>query len=147
VADYDNNAIRRVTMERAVSTVAGNGEKGFAEGAGPPARFDGPYDVVVDGEDVIVVTDSDNHRLRKIVGGQVTTLAGISELGTTDGAGVGVSFKNPIVLALDERGRLLVVEFVRDDTLAGGGGVTAVTAVDGPGGGDHGDVDVLQYTG
>jgi hypothetical protein len=147
VADYDNNAIRRVTMERAVSTVAGNGEKGFAEGAGPAARFDGPCDVVVDGEDVIVVADSDNHRLRKIVGGQVTTLAGMSELGTSDGAGAGMRFKNPIVLALDERGRLLVAEFVRDDTLTGGGGVAGATAVDGPGGGDRGGVDALQDTG
>ncbi len=44
------------------------------------------------------------------MGRQVTTLAGGSEAGTADGAGAGACFKEPIVLALDERGRLLVAE-------------------------------------
>jgi hypothetical protein len=51
------------------------------------------------------------------VGRQVTTLAGGSEAGTADGAGAGACFKEPIVLALDERGRLLVAERGRADTL------------------------------
>jgi hypothetical protein len=56
--------------------------------------------------------------LRKIVGGQVTTLAGSSESGTADGAGVHARFSWPEVLALDERGRLLVVEpSLKIDTL------------------------------
>ncbi len=110
-----NNAIRSVTIVGAVSTVAGNGEKGLADGAGAAARFNHPGDVVVDGEGAIIVADYDNHRLRKIVGGQVTTLAGSSEPGTADGAGA--RFKNPMRLALDERGRLLVAEVGRKDTL------------------------------
>jgi sugar lactone lactonase YvrE len=117
VADSGNNAIRRVTMAGAVSTVAGNGEAGFADGAGAGARFDWPTDVVVDGEGAIVVADKNNHRLRKIVGGQVTTLAGSSEPGTADGAGAVARFNFPIRLALDERGRLLVAEVGRKDTL------------------------------
>jgi hypothetical protein len=40
----------------------------------------------------------------------VTTVAGSSEEGKVDGEGAGASFKNPFVLALDERGRLLVVD-------------------------------------
>ena len=44
---------------------------------------------------------------------QVTTLAGGSEAGTADGAGAGARFVNPWRLALDERGRLLVVELGR----------------------------------
>jgi DNA-binding beta-propeller fold protein YncE len=117
VADCGNNAIRRVTMAGAVSTVAGNGEKGFADGAGATARFNSPEDLVVDGEGVIVVADIYNHRLRKIVGGQVTTLAGSSEPGTADGAGAVARFNEPCRLALDERGRLLVTEWGRKDTL------------------------------
>jgi sugar lactone lactonase YvrE len=117
VADSGNNAIRRVTMAGAVSTVAGNGEEGFADGAGAAARFNRPTDVVVDGEGVIVVADFHNHRLRKIVGGQVTTLAGSSEPGTADGAGAVARFNEPDRLALDERGRLLVAESGRKDTL------------------------------
>jgi hypothetical protein len=51
------------------------------------------------------------------VGGQVTTLAGSSEAGTADGAGAVARFNEPDRLALDERGRLLVAESGRKDTL------------------------------
>ncbi len=46
------------------TTVAGNGESGFADGAGAAERFHFPHGIVVDGEGTIVVADSDNHRLR-----------------------------------------------------------------------------------
>jgi DNA-binding beta-propeller fold protein YncE len=85
VVDMYNHAVRRVTMAGAVSTVAGNGEKGYADGEGATARFNQPADVVVDGHGTIVVADRDNHLLRKIVGRQVTTLAGGSEAGAADG--------------------------------------------------------------
>ena len=45
VADRGNHAVRRVTMEADVSTVAGNGEAGYAEGEGTAARFSSPADV------------------------------------------------------------------------------------------------------
>ena len=99
------------------TTVAGNGVQGYADGAGAAARFNFPVDIVVDGEGTIVVSDRDNHRLRKIVDGQVTTLAGSSEAGTADGAGAVARFKEPLRLAIDERGRLLVAEFERADSL------------------------------
>jgi DNA-binding beta-propeller fold protein YncE len=117
VADSLNNAIRQVTMAGVVSTVAGNGVEGFADGAGAAARFNGPCRIVVDGEGTIVIADRDNHRLRKIVGGMVTTLAGSSESGTSDGSGTNARFQKPLAIALDERGRLLVAEYGRKDTL------------------------------
>ena len=117
VADQGNNAVRRVTMEGAVSTVAGNREAGYADGEGAAARFNYPTSVVVDKEGTILVADYGNNMLRKIVGRQVTTLAGGSEAGTADGAGPGARFTMPYRLALDERGRLLVAELCRADTL------------------------------
>ena len=47
----------------------------------------------------------------------MTTLAGCFEAGTADGAGADARFKQPFELALDERGRLLVAELGRADTL------------------------------
>jgi len=57
VADQGNNAIRRVTMDGAVSTVVGNGERGFTDGSGAAARFHNPTGIVVDREGTIVVAD------------------------------------------------------------------------------------------
>jgi hypothetical protein len=73
--------------------------------------------VVVDKEGTVVVADRGNHRLRRMTGRHVTTLAGGSEAGTADGDGAGARFKQPWGLALDERGRLLVSEVGRADTL------------------------------
>jgi hypothetical protein len=38
-ANFDNHAVQRVTMAGAVSTVAGNREKGYADGVGAAAHF------------------------------------------------------------------------------------------------------------
>jgi hypothetical protein len=57
-------------MAGAVNT--GNGESGFADGAGADAHFYHPNGIVVEGERLdttIVVADKDNNRLRKIVEG------------------------------------------------------------------------------
>jgi hypothetical protein len=104
-------------MEGAVSTVAGNGLAGYAEGEGAAARFNCPTALVVDKEGTIIVADYNNERLRKIVGRQVTTLAGGSEAGMADGAGANTSFDSPYRLELDERGRLLVTEDDQAGTL------------------------------
>ena len=83
-----------------------NGEEGFTDGAGAAAPFNRPT----------------NDWLRKIVGGQVTTLAGSSEPDTADGAGAVARFSGPNRLALDERGRLLVAESDREEGHVAGGG-------------------------
>ena len=48
------------------------------------------------------MTDTHTDRLWKIVGEQVTTIAGSSE----EGSAAGVRFNQPFRIALDERGRL-----------------------------------------
>jgi hypothetical protein len=42
VADFRNHALRRVSKAGEVSTLAGNGEPGLADGKGDAARFNGP---------------------------------------------------------------------------------------------------------
>jgi len=65
----------------------------------------------------IVVVDQGNHRLRKMAGDQVTTLAGSSEAGTADGAGAVARFEYPRHLAMDELWCLLVTESGSGNTL------------------------------
>lgn len=117
VADYGNHCIRKVRVfDGHVSTVAGSSSggdaaKGFADGLGTSARFHNPSAVAVDGNNAILVTDRENHKLRMIAGddSRVTTLAGTEE-GKVDGEGVSARFDEPWALAVDECGRLLVAE-------------------------------------
>ena len=66
VADYNNHRIRRITPGGLVSTIAGDGESGFKDGAGATARFNRPAGVAVDAEGNLYVADKDNARIRKI---------------------------------------------------------------------------------
>lgn len=89
VSDTGNHRIRKI-LGSTVSTVAGSGVAGYADGPVATAKFNSPEGIVVYndvGKEVIVVADRGNHCLRKIKDGQVTTLAGqCGKSGKIDGA-------------------------------------------------------------
>ncbi|MCL2625432.1 MAG: SMP-30/gluconolactonase/LRE family protein [Cystobacterineae bacterium] len=66
VVDGYNNRIRMVTPAGWVSTLAGS-ERGYADGKGRDARFYFPHGIVIDAQGTLYITDSSNHRIRKIV--------------------------------------------------------------------------------
>jgi hypothetical protein len=77
VVDYGNNALRRVSKAGEVSTLAGNGESGFADGQGEAARFNEPEGVELAANDELVVADTENHAIKVVTpasGGAVRTL-------------------------------------------------------------------------
>jgi sugar lactone lactonase YvrE len=77
VADGFNNRIRRVAPDGVVSTVAGSGTAGFADGPGDVAEFHTPQGIAVDARGVLFVADSANHRVRQIAAdGTVSTVSG-----------------------------------------------------------------------
>jgi NHL repeat len=66
VADGNNHSIRKITPDGTVSTVAGIGSPGFADGDGALAKFNYPNGIVVDKNGVVYVADKLNQRIRKI---------------------------------------------------------------------------------
>ena len=66
VADEANHRIRKISPEGVVTTLAGNGTAGFAEGTVLTTQFSSPRNIVVDGLDNLYVADRNNHRVCKI---------------------------------------------------------------------------------
>ena len=85
VADTGNHRIRRIGADGAISTFAGSGEEGFAGDGGKAAsaRLSGPLGVWADGAGVVFVSDSGNHRIRRVESdGKIETVAGTGEPGS-----------------------------------------------------------------
>ncbi|MEM7252314.1 MAG: hypothetical protein AAF493_12925 [Pseudomonadota bacterium] len=101
VADYLNHAVRSISLaDGRVTTVAGNGEKGFADGTGTNARFSQPYNIVLDETGVFYIPDQKNHAVRMMTEtGTVTTVAGSGLKGHQDGDSADAKFNNPTGVA------------------------------------------------
>ncbi len=82
------------------------------DATGAAARFNRPSDVVVTSSDEIFVSDSFNHRIRKVtLAGVVTTVAGNGAAGSTDDVAINASFNQPTGLALRDDATLYICEF------------------------------------
>ena len=66
VADRDGNTIRKIDMlTNAVTTIAGTGWAGSADGTGTAASFFSPFEITAVGTDLYVL-DRNNHLVRKL---------------------------------------------------------------------------------
>lgn len=66
VIDSINQAIREVNPDGTVTTIAGSGAMGYADGKGKKALFKFPFGITVDNAGVLYVTDSGNNRIRRL---------------------------------------------------------------------------------
>ncbi|MFN7726623.1 MAG: NHL repeat-containing protein [Rubrivivax sp.] len=111
VADFWNNLIRKVTPTGAVSTLAGSGAAGSADGTGANASFSGPYALALEASGQLTVSDKYNRRVRQISpAGVVTTLAGSGTKGSIDGTGANASFDNLSGIVVDGQGAIYVID-------------------------------------
>ncbi len=147
VADTGNNRIRKIDPEGNVTTFAGNGSAGFADGSGGrsgSAELRWPGGVALGAAGDLFVADQDNYRLRRIdPSGDVTTVAGGPAPGFVDGSSSVARFYGPRAVALAASGTIVVADEENDairevdatgtvTTLAGDG---AAGYFDGQGGG------------
>jgi len=61
-----NSAVRKITPDGAVSTIAGNGMSGFADKIGEGAKFDSPSGITVNSSGNVYVSDILNSKIRLI---------------------------------------------------------------------------------
>jgi streptogramin lyase len=109
VADHGNHCIRKISPSGGVSTLAGKGTAGFADGTGTAAQFNTPNGVAVDRFGYVYVSDYGNNRIRKITPqGVVSTLAGTGAAGIVNGSGSTAQFSAPIGIAVDGSGNIYV---------------------------------------
>ncbi len=112
IADLGNNLIRKINVNGIVSTLAGTGAAGAANGPGIDASFSAPNGVAVDAAGNVYVADYGNNLIRKITpDGGVTTLAGSGAPGAANGTGTAASFFGPVGIAADPAGNVYVADY------------------------------------
>jgi trimeric autotransporter adhesin len=113
IADSANHVIREVSATNGdISTVAGNGTAGSTGDGGPAqsAELNGPAGVAVDSSGNIFISDTNNHRIRKvsITNGNISTIAGngTAGFGGDNGAAANSTLNLPKGLGLSATGDL-----------------------------------------
>ncbi|MDR3417622.1 MAG: NHL repeat-containing protein [Nevskia sp.] len=123
------NAIRKITPDGVVSTLAGNSahyrpgtkeeadQVGSRDGLGVQARFDSPAGITIDKDGNLYVADEGNDMIRKVTpDGNVSTIAGappnlaLRREGSVDGRGLDARFFVPDSVAIDSSRNLYVAD-------------------------------------
>lgn len=107
--------IRKISADGKLTTLAGTGRFGFEGDGGPAlkARFNGPDGIAADREGNVYVSDSYNHRIRRIdPDGRITTIAGTGDrgYGGDGGPATAATLNYPGALAVDNAGNLFVAD-------------------------------------
>ena len=147
IADSHNQRIRMVSGGT-ISTVAGNGTKGYAGdgAAATSASLALPSGVAVDATGNLYIADTDNHRIRKITAGTISTIAGDGEelFAGDGGAATSAALDSPTGVAVDSSGNTYIADRLNQrireisggniNTIAGSGAVSFSGGFTGDGG-------------
>jgi len=112
--DVEDLRIRKISPSSLVTVVAGNGERGFANGSAADAKFDETTGIATDNQGNIYISDNGNKRIRKIsADGLVTTIAGNGRDAYMNGKGNNAEFFFPTGIVIDKHGNLFVADYNR----------------------------------
>ena len=153
-ADSGNAVVREVTPDGRIHTVVGNGTRGSAGDGGPAgaAELTWPVDVSSDPAGALLIADSGAARVREVIDGQISTVAGNGTLGLSGDGGPAADapLSEPLGVATGPGGVYIAdswdraVRLVAPDgtitTLSGAFTFPVAVAVDGVG-----DVYVADY--
>jgi sugar lactone lactonase YvrE len=114
IADTGDHTVLEVSPLGIITTVAGDGEQGFGGDGGPAtsAMLDSPQGVAVDAAGNLYIADTHNQRIRKVVSGTITSIAGTGTAGFSGdgGAAVSATLDFPTSLAVDTAGSVYVAD-------------------------------------
>lgn len=117
IADRDNSCIRMVNPSGIISTFAGTGVLGSNGDGGPAnaAQLGEPIGVAVDASGNVYIADYYYNCIRKVSGGNITTVVGT--INTTGGYGgdggsaSGAQLKNPTGVFVDASGNIYIADY------------------------------------
>jgi sugar lactone lactonase YvrE len=111
-ADGANYRIREVS-NGVITTVTGNGTPGHSGDNGPAANATiNGFFVTVDSAGNLYIGDNNNHRVRKVSGGTITTVAGTGTpgFGGDNGPATSANLAFPAGVAVDPAGNLYIAD-------------------------------------
>jgi uncharacterized protein (TIGR03437 family) len=114
-----------------VTTLAGNGTAGFADGSDPTAvQFDNPNAIAIDSKGVIYVADTTNNRIRTITNGTTATIAGTGTVGNTGNgaAATAATLSGPGGVAVDSSGTIYIADTGNNQIRKISGGTISLVA-------------------
>ncbi|MDY0082671.1 MAG: SMP-30/gluconolactonase/LRE family protein [Ignavibacteriaceae bacterium] len=152
-ADINNHAVRIVTLDGEVTTIAGGPDKkGYKDGLSSEAEFNSPHGVAYDSvKDIIYVAEAGNNLIRTITKNNegefvVSTLAGIpNEKGFKDGKSDSVLFNSPHAVILRKEGGVYVVDIGNSRVRQIVDGIVSTVAGSGKSGNDDGKYDEASF--
>jgi sugar lactone lactonase YvrE len=113
LADAESRVIRRITGGT-VFPFAGTGAKGATGDGGQAtaATFNNPTGLAVDSSGNVYIADTNNHRVRKVTGTTITTIAGTGVAGFFGDAGPATSaqLSFPTAVAVDSSGNVYIAD-------------------------------------
>ncbi|MBX3163812.1 MAG: T9SS type A sorting domain-containing protein [Bacteroidetes bacterium] len=138
IADYNNNAIRKVDTNGIITTVAGTGTYGYNGDTiqATSAELKNPFGIELDAAGNLYIADSWNNRIRKVdTNGIITTIAGTGNM-SYNGDGIQATSANlnmPLYLILDAAGNLYISEYYghRIRKMLGSNGIISTIAGNG----------------
>jgi sugar lactone lactonase YvrE len=113
ISDTGNQRIRSV-VDGIVTTVAGNGQRGFSgdNAAATAVKLNTPTALAIDGQGLLLLCDTANHRIRRITQGIITTIAGNGIQGFSGDGGIAIAAKldSPTGIAVAADGRVFIAD-------------------------------------
>ncbi|MCQ2553409.1 MAG: S-layer homology domain-containing protein, partial [Clostridia bacterium] len=113
----ETGANRIVSIKGGSLSVVAGGEEGFADGSTTSAKFAAPLGIAVASDGTIIVSDTGNSAVRKIVGGRVYTLITSDDKDSNVVAPRGIYVTGPYAIITDNYSGELVVKSFESTSL------------------------------